>query len=154
MAPLFKIGSSSFVISKDSCPYIFGWCGTFSWDGSKIKSIFRPDTHFRISGLLVSFSQCFTQYCSLSARGTWWLVHLEISFAPMGVYPLTGVMEIFLVNFHLQVVGEQFPWYRFLPYCVFLAERCSCWKKLSFCCIFLPGNILFLYPWLPPLCRW
>ena len=38
------------------------------------------------------------------------LLHLEISFTPVGVYALTGVMRLFLVNFHLKVVEEKFPW--------------------------------------------
>ena len=38
-----------------------------------------------------------------------WLLHLEKSFAQMGVYPLTGVMELFLVKFLLKMVEEQFP---------------------------------------------
>ena len=55
MARFFNIDSTSFVTSKDSCADIFGWCGTFSWNGSKMKSIFRLDTHSKILGLLVNF---------------------------------------------------------------------------------------------------
>ena len=69
MAVFFNIDSSSFVTSQDSCADIFGWCGTFSWNGFKIKSIFRPDNHSKISGMLVNFFQCFTKYCSFPARG-------------------------------------------------------------------------------------
>ena len=69
MAVFFNIDSSSFVTSQDSRADIFGLCGTFSWNGFKIKSIFRPDNHSKISGMLVNFFQCFTKYCSFPARG-------------------------------------------------------------------------------------
>ena len=36
------------------------------------------------------------------------LLHLEISLALLG-YLLTDVLKLFLVNFHLKVVEEQFP---------------------------------------------
>ena len=74
-----------------------------------MKSIFRPDTHSKISGLLVNFFQCFAKYCSLPARGKLPTFTFGNIFAPMGVYRLTGVMELFLVNVHLKVVEEQFP---------------------------------------------
>ena len=69
MAPLFNIVSTSFVTGKGSCADIFGWCGAFSWNVSKMKSVFRPATRFKISGLLVNFSQFFTKYRGLPARG-------------------------------------------------------------------------------------
>ena len=69
MTPFFNIDSISFVNNQDSCVDIFGWWGTFSWNGFKMKSIFWPDTHSKILGLLVNFFQCFTKYCSLPAWG-------------------------------------------------------------------------------------
>ena len=74
-----------------------------------MKSIFRPDTHSKISGLLVNFSQCFTKYSGLPATGKLLTFILGNSFAPLGLYPLTGVMELFLVKFQPKVVEEQFP---------------------------------------------
>ena len=44
-----------FVTSKDFCADIFGLYETFSWNGSKMKSIFRLDTHSKISLLHVNF---------------------------------------------------------------------------------------------------
>ena len=82
-----------------------------------------------------------------------WLPHLGINFTPLGVYPLTGVLELFLLNFNLKVVEEQFPWWRFQPCCVFWAEECFRRRKLPFCYISLPVNLLSLYSWLS-LCRW
>ena len=46
MTLFFNIDSTSFVTNKDTCADIFGWCGTFSWNVSKMKPIFRLETHY------------------------------------------------------------------------------------------------------------
>ena len=82
------------------------------------NSIFRTDTYSKILGLPVACSSVLQNLAAFLLVENRWHLHLEVSFAPMGVYPLTGVMELFLVNFHLKVAEEQFSWYRFLPCCV------------------------------------
>ena len=123
MVPFFNIVSTSFVTNKDSCADIFGWCGTFFWNGSKMKSVFRPDTHSKIWGCRSVFSSVFQNIAAFLLEENYWLLHLKISFAPIGVYALTGVMKLFLINFYLKVLEEQFPCYRFLPCCVFFQLR-------------------------------
>ena len=146
MVPFFNIDSTSFVTNKDSCADIFGWCGTFFWNGSKMKSIFRPDNHSKILGWQVSFFQCFPKYCSLPARGKLLTFTFEISFAPIGVYALTGVMKLFLINLHLKVVEEQFPCYRFLPCCVFFNWGIFLLKKVDFLLHFLTRESSIFIP--------
>ena len=119
MAPFSSIDFTSLVTSKDSCADIFGLCGTFSWNVSKMKSIFRLDTHTKISGFLSIFYSVLQNIAALLLEENCWLLHLEIGFAPLGVYALTGVLELFLVSFHLELLEEQLPWYIFLLSCVF-----------------------------------
>ena len=124
MAPFFSIDTTSLVTSKDSCADILGLCGKFSWNFSKTKSIFRPDTHSKISGCLSIVHSVLLNIAALLIEENCWLLRLEIGFAPLGVL-----------------------------LCFLLAEQRFCWRKLPFCCIFLPGNRLLLYLWLT-LPRW
>ena len=67
------------------------------------ESIFRPDANSKILGLLVNFSIVLQIIAAFLLEENCRLLYLEISFAPMGLYPLTGIMELCLVNFHLKV---------------------------------------------------
>ena len=84
-----------------------------------MKSIFRPDTHSKISGYLSIFHSILQNIAALLLEENCWLLHLEIGFAPFGVYPLGGVLELFLVSSHLKLLEEQLPSYIFFLCCVF-----------------------------------
>ena len=87
MAPFFSIDSTSLVTSKDPCADFFGLCGKFS----KMNSIFRPDTHSKISGCLSIFHSVLLNIAVLLLAENCWLLRLEIGFAPLGV-----LLSIFL----------------------------------------------------------
>ena len=114
MASFFNTDSTSLVTSKDSLADIFGLCGTFSWNVSKIKSIFRPDTHSKILGFLSIFHSVLQNIATLLLEKNCWLLHWEISFVPLGVL-----------------------------LCFLLAEECFCSRKLPICCIFYQGIVGF-----------
>ena len=155
MACLFKINSTSFVESLTRIPVLtfLDNVGLFPEMVPKWRLFLDQTSILKFRRWLSIFSSVLQNNEAFLLKENCWFSFFKISFASMGVYPLTGVMELFQVTFDLKVVEEQFPWYRFLACCVFLTEECFCWRKLSFYCIFLPWNLLFLYPWLPPLCR-
>lgn len=68
MTPFLNRASTFFVSSKHFSVDIFVWYEIFSKHFSNIISTFRPDTHFKISGLLINFSQYFTKYCCLPTK--------------------------------------------------------------------------------------
>ena len=147
MASFFSINSASFVTNKNSCGDIFGWCGTFYWNGSEM--VFRSDNHSKISGLQVNFFQCFTKHCSLPARGKLLTFTFGNKFHTSRCICLNWCNETISGKFPPKSGRGKVSLVKISSLlCFFLTKECFCRRKLPFCCIFLPGNLLFLYPWL------
>ena len=103
-------------------------------------------TILKFGGCRSVFSSVFQNIAAFLLEENCWLLHLEISFAPIGVYALTGVMKLFLINLHLKVVEEQFPCYRFLPCCVFFNWGMFLLKKVDFLLHFLTRESSIFIP--------
>ena len=152
MAPFFNIDSNSLSLARISVLTFLDYVKLFPEMIPKWSLFLDQTPILKFRCCMSIFSNVLQNIAAFLLEENCQLLHLEISLAPLG-YLLTGVLKLFLVNFHLKVVEEKFPWYRFIPCCVFLAEECFCWRKLPLCYIFLPENLLFLYSWLP-FCRW
>ena len=120
MARLFNIDSTSFVESLTRIPVL-----TFLDDVELFPemvpkwSLFLDQTSIlKFRGWLSVFSSVLQNIEAFLLKENCRFSCFKISFASMGVYPLTDVMKLFQVTFDLKVVEKQFPWYRFLACCV------------------------------------
>ena len=104
MAPLFNIVSTS--LSPARVPVL-----TFLDDVELFPEMFPKWSLFldqppvlKFRGCLLIFLSFLQNIVAFLLEGNFWLLHLEISFELLGIYPLNGVMELFLVNFYLKSI--------------------------------------------------
>ena len=155
MPPFSNIASISLVTSKDSCVDIFGWCENLAWNGCNLKSILEQESVLKFMSCLSTFPSALQNIATFLSEANYWLEHLEINFPSSGVRLLTGVLELFLINFCLQLTKEWIFLNKFLPCCVFLAENgfvgVSCllvvFSYQSFCFYIYDCHIVFDNCW-------